>query len=82
VNLWRIFYGKAAKNRAIRSNLFCPPQAAKKGFPLYPLRPGGLGYGRSGDLGRFAQMAEDTTQYVYKNILFAGSVTYSKTQSL
>jgi hypothetical protein len=21
-----------------RSNLFCPPEAGKKGFPLYPLR--------------------------------------------
>jgi hypothetical protein len=26
------------QDRAIRSNLFCPPGAGKKGFPLYPLR--------------------------------------------
>jgi hypothetical protein len=31
------------KDRAIRSNLFCP-QAGKKGFPLYPLR--GSFYGK------------------------------------
>jgi hypothetical protein len=30
----------ARKNRAIRSNLFCPP--GKKGFPLLSLAPHGL----------------------------------------